>query len=337
MRSVMPELGAGKVLIVIPTLNEEAHIAQVLDGIAAFANRRDALVVVADGGSRDRTCEIVRARAARDPRVRLLDNPRRLQAAAVNLAVERFGDDHPWLLRLDAHSAYPPDFGDVLLAEAERTGADSVVVSMEAQGDAFLQRIIADAQNSRIGNGGSAHRLAGGGAWVDHGHHALMRTSAFRAVGGYDPTFSHNEDAELDRRLVAAGYRIWLTGKTRLIYFPRRQLQPLMRQYFNFGRGRARNLIKHGARPGLRQAVVAMLTPAVALVALSPLSAIFALPLLAWVLACLAGGAGIALQTRSAAGLLSGFVAGSMHMAWSVGFWRQWLAPRPAPSIAAAG
>ena len=35
MRSVMPELGAGKVLIVIPTLNEEAHIAQVLDGIKA--------------------------------------------------------------------------------------------------------------------------------------------------------------------------------------------------------------------------------------------------------------------------------------------------------------
>ena len=85
MRSVMPEPGAGKVLIVIPTLNEEAHIAQVLDGIAAFANRRDALVVVADGGSRDRTCEIVRARAARDPRVRLLDNPRRLQAAEARL------------------------------------------------------------------------------------------------------------------------------------------------------------------------------------------------------------------------------------------------------------
>ena len=113
-----------------------------------------------------------RARAARDDRVRLIDNPRRLQAAAVNLAVERFGDDHPWLLRLDAHSAYPPDFGDVLLAEGRRTGADSVVVSMHAQGQGFLQRAIAEAQNSRLGNGGSAHRLAGGGAWVDHGHHA---------------------------------------------------------------------------------------------------------------------------------------------------------------------
>ena len=53
-------------------------------------------------------------------------------------------------------------------------------------------------------------------------------------------------------------------------------------------------------------------------------------------LACLAGGAGIAVQTGRAAGILSGFVAGSMHMAWSVGFWRQWLAPRRAPAMAAA-
>src|SRR5690606_34917101 len=133
--------------------------------------------------------------------------------------VERFGNGAEWLLRLDAHSAYPADYGDLLLAEARRMEADSVVVSMHAEGDGFLQRVIAEAQNSRIGNGGSAHRLAGQGAWVEHGHHALMRIRAFRAVGGYDESFSHNEDAELDRRLIAAGHRIWLTGRTRLIYF----------------------------------------------------------------------------------------------------------------------
>ena len=66
----MPDPRAIKVLVVIPTLNEEAHIAQVLDGIAGFAARHDALVVVADGGSGDRTCEIVRARAVRDDRDR---------------------------------------------------------------------------------------------------------------------------------------------------------------------------------------------------------------------------------------------------------------------------
>lgn len=320
---------AGRVLIVIPTLNEAAHIADVLDAILPFAGRVDARIVVADGGSADATAAIVREHALRHPRIVLLDNPARLQAAAVNRAARAYGDGCEWLLRLDAHSAYPPDYGDALLAEAAETGADSVVVSMQARGEQGLQRLIADAQNSRIGNGGSAHRLAGRGAWVDHGHHALMRIAAFRAVGGYDERFSHNEDAELDHRLRAAGYRIRLTGRTALGYFPRKRLAPLMRQYFNFGRGRARNLAKHGARPALRQAAVAMLAPALLLTLLVPLSRVFALPLVVWLLACLAGGLMIAWSTRNPAGVLSGFIAGLMHLAWSAGYWRERLAPPP--------
>ncbi len=328
----MPLSAAPRVLIVIPALNEAAHIGGVLDFAVAFAERADGLVVVADGGSTDRTRDIVQARAAGHRRVRLLDNPARLQAAGVNLAVAHHGDGVEWLLRLDAHSAYPADYGDVLLAEAQRTGADSVVVSMYAWGLNFLQRVIARAQNSRLGNGGSAHRRAGDGAWVDHGHHALMRIAAFRGAGGYDEGFSHNEDAEFDRRLTAAGRRIWLTGQTRLTYFPRARLGPLVRQYYNFGRGRAKNLLKHKARPGARQTVVAMLAPAAALALLAPLSALFVLPLVMWLMACLVGGMAIALRTRHPEGLLAGLVAGVMHMAWSAGFWRQWLARRSATS-----
>lgn len=316
-------------LIVIPTLNEAQHIAGVLASVLAFPAARDALIVVADGGSTDGTQAIVIRIADEEPRVRLMDNPQRLQAAAVNRAVEQYGYDYEWLLRLDAHSAYPADFADVVLNEARQHEADSVVVSMVAKGQGFWQHAIALAQNSRLGNGGSAHRLDGSGKWVDHGHHALMRMAAFRAVGGYDPDFSHNEDAELDHRLRGAGFRIWLTQRTRLTYFPRRTMSSLWRQYQAFGRGRRRNLTKHGMRPATRQAVVAALAPALACAVLTPFSAIFALPLLCWVAGCLVGGVAIAVSERHPAGLVAGFFAGIMHLAWSAGYWQEWISARP--------
>jgi succinoglycan biosynthesis protein ExoA len=310
-------MSAAAVLIVIPTLNEAAHIGAVIDGLLPFATRSGARIVVADGGSTDGTQDIVAIR----PSVTLLHNPARLQAAAVNLAVERFGGDADWLIRIDAHAEYPADFCDVLLDEAALTGADSVVVGMNAVGQGVWQAAIAAAQNSRFGNGGAAHRMAPVGRFVDHGHHALMRIATFRAVGGYDPAFSHNEDAELDRRLRAAGARIWLTAATRITYFPRRSLGALVRQYFRFGRGRAQNILKHRSRPGLRQMVVIALAPALALAVLTPLHGVFAIPLLIWALACMAAGMMIARVTGDLRGLLAGVAAGMMHAAWSAGFW----------------
>jgi GT2 family glycosyltransferase len=314
---------AGPVLVVIPALNEASHIGDVLKDLIPFAMRTGSSIVVADGGSTDGTQEVVRQMARDAPMIRLIDNPRRLQSAGINLAVQTFGDAAEWLLRIDAHSSYPLDYGDRLLAEAKRTGADSVVVSMNAVGASRLQRLIAMAQNSRLGNGGAAHRNSASGAWVDHGHHALMRISAFRAVGGYDESFSHNEDAELDHRLRAKGHRIWLTAETGLDYFPRGTVAGLLQQYFRFGRGRARNVLKHRAGLGPRQAAVAALGPLVLLAPLAPLHPVFALPLIAWLLVCIGGGIAIAVERRNPRALLSGFLAGAMHLSWSIGFWVQ--------------
>lgn len=309
------------VLIVIPTLNEEKHIEDVVLIAMTAARAVDGQVVVADGGSIDATCDIVGALAQKHPRLSLIDNPGRYQSAAINRAVETHGAGQNWLIRLDAHAGYPSDFIKVLLEEAEAHDADSVVVTMFAEGQSWLQRIIADAQNSRFGNGASAHRNSTQGKWVDHGHHALMRLSAFRDVGGYDAQFSHNEDAELDYRLARSGYRIWLTGRTHMTYFPRSDLSGLVRQYFHFGRGRRRNLAKHRQRPATRQVVVALLAPALSLVTLSGVSPVFALPFYFWIVACLGAGVLISRDTGRTDALLAGPIAGVMQLAWSAGFW----------------
>ncbi|WP_299885227.1 glycosyltransferase [uncultured Ruegeria sp.] len=320
------------VLIVIPTFNEAEHIAGVVDGLTVFLKRRreqaaHTRLVIADGGSTDGTQDIVRDKIAALPHydIRLLDNPARYQSAGVNAACARYGEGMDWLVRLDAHSDYPVDYIDILLAEAGRTKAASVVVPMHAVGATLIQHAIAVTQNARLGNGGSAHRTGGFGRFVDHGHHALMRLDAFRSVGGYDPRFSHNEDAELDRRLTQSGHRIWLTSNTRLEYFPRSTITALFRQYFNFGGGRARTMLKHRQMPRLRQAAMIGIAPLLGLAALAPIAPIFALPAVIWISACLISGATFAATKLEGSALGAGPIAIVMHLGWSAGFWKQLL------------
>jgi succinoglycan biosynthesis protein ExoA len=311
-------------LVVVPCLNEARHIEGVLSQIFSDSQVGRMLVVVADGGSTDGTVEIVRRLAAARTDLVLLPNEKRLQSAAINLAVATHGAAMTWLARVDAHAEYPQDYVSRLIAVGEEMGADSVTTSMTARGETCFQAAAAAAQNSKLGTGGSAHRAGTRSAWVDHGHHALMRIEAFRSVGGYDETFSHNEDAELDLRLAAGGYRIWLTTEVAIDYFPRATAAALFRQYRNYGAGRARTVRLHRTPLKVRQMLPLAVAPAAGLALAAPLFWPLALPALVWVAVCLAYGATLGPRCAS----LAGWPAMVMHFGWSLGFLRQWLLRR---------
>ncbi|MBV9741014.1 MAG: glycosyltransferase family 2 protein [Hyphomicrobiales bacterium] len=311
------------VLVAIPCFNEEEHIADILENLLAEGDEIRVRIVVADGGSTDRTRAIVEKFANEDGRVLLLDNPRRVQSVAVNEVVRVHGQDARFLLRVDAHAEYPRCYCEHLLAVRAATDADSVVVSMHTKGKSCFQRAAAAAQNSLLGNGGSSHRNTTRDRWVDHGHHALMTLAAFKAVGGYDESFSHNEDAELDARLTEQGYRIFLTGEVPIVYYPRRNPVALFRQYFNIGRGRARNLLKHRRGAKLRHFVLAVVAPAILLLLLAPFVRAFALPALAWSLLCIGYGITLGVRLADPCAAASGLAAMMTQAGWSFGFWAE--------------
>ncbi len=317
-----------RTLIVVPCLNEADHLPGLITHLLADAGRDD-LIVIADGGSQDGSQAIAAAFCESDGRVRLEPNPARLQSSGLNLAVLRHGGDRDFLVRIDAHAGYPRDFVRRLIMAANKTGADSVVVPMRTVGRGCFQIAAATAQNSRIGAGGSAHRIGGASGWIDHGHHALMRLEAFRRIGGYDPSFSHNEDAEYDHRLNRVGGRVWFQSDLAIDYFPRSHPAALFRQYVNHGRGRARTALKHRMPLKPRQLAPALVAPAVAagLAALGvssashPLVLILAAPALLWAAVCVAGGALAARRSQAPrCGYLAGAAAMVMHFGWSCGF-----------------
>lgn len=322
VRSAVPA-PSESVLAVVPVLNESSTIARLIAQLLHNSGAHDMLVAVADGGSTDGTREIVAAIAAREPRVKLVDNTARLQSAGVNLAVRGYGEGRRWLVRVDAHAEYPDDYVQRLIGEAYRMGAASVVVAMTSHGERGFQRAAAIVQNSVLGAGGSPHRRGGEAGFVDHGHHALFDMQRFVAVGGYDETVSHNEDAEFDIRLARAGGRIWLTRAVAVTYFPRDNAEALFRQYLNYGRGRAATILRHRLRPKLRQMLPACVAPSLVAIYFSPWIPLASVPALVWATLSILFGAVLGLRKGglSAAGV--GLTAMLIHAAWSAGFWSE--------------
>lgn len=241
-----------RVVVVVPTLNEAANIRACLISLRKGAPGTP--IWVYDGGSRDGTPSIVKELSEICPDIHLLRNPRRVQAAAINLAAMRARKQgFEVLVRADAHALYPANFAAKLLSTMHKSGAASVVVPMISRGEGEWQKAAADLFNSRLGHGGAGHRGLGKSGYVRHGHHAAFDLAVFEQLGGYDVSFVANEDAEFDHRLHKAGHRIYQEAGAAITYLPRVSPYGLWRQMIRNGWYRARNLAIHRTPPKPRQ------------------------------------------------------------------------------------
>jgi succinoglycan biosynthesis protein ExoA len=310
------------ILVGVPALDEERHIAACLRSLMAGPPEMRAVrIVVADGGSRDATRRIVAGLAAEFPNIELIDNPGRVQSAALNRIVETCaGPGHRVLVRCDAHAVYPPGYVLRVAASLAARGAAALAVPMDAVGERGFQRAAAWAVDTLLGSGGAPHRGGRRSGWVDHGHHAGIRLDWFRRVGGYDPGFSHNEDAEFDHRLARAGGRIWLDAGLRVAYPMRTTPAALARQYWRYGRGRARTVLKHRLRPRLRQVAPVVAVAGLSLGVLAPLHPAFLVPAAGYLALVAAASLWTALRLGSPCGLWAGPALAAMHLPWGAGF-----------------
>jgi succinoglycan biosynthesis protein ExoA len=97
-----------------------------------------------------------------------------------------------------------------------------------------------------------------------------FRRRVFETVGLYDPRAVTNEDAELNQRLLDSGGRVYLSRNIVVHYHPRDSFDAVARQYFRYGRGRARTFLKHGRLRAVRPALPFLMMVTALLLVLAP-------------------------------------------------------------------
>jgi glycosyltransferase involved in cell wall biosynthesis len=309
------------VSIIVPCYNEERTIGLLLE------------VVLADGGSTDRTLAVAHAFAEQHPglRVRVVENPARAIPAALNRAFEAARGEV--IIRLDAHSIPQPDYVEQCLRVLKETAAANVggVWEIHPSAPTWIARSIAAAASHRLGAGDARYRTSGAAGEVDTVPFGAYPRAWLDRIGPYDESLLTNEDYEYNVRLRQAGGKIWFDPSIRSIYFARATLGDLARQYARYGYWKARMLRRYPGTLRWRQA----LPPAFVLATVVLAAAAAWLPLARWLLglqwAIYAGGllaAGVeqACQRRDPA-LAAGMplALAVMHLAWGSAFWWGWL------------
>ncbi len=232
------------VTLIVPTRNEEQHIDRCLEALTAQMYPAHRLtVMVVDGQSTDRTREVVGRWMERDPRVRLLDNPRRVMPAGLNVGIQAATTDLVGVI--SGHSAVDPDYVDHTVTLLQDSGAASVGGRIERVATTAWQRAIAAATSSPIGVGDSRHNYSTRGQWVETVFPGMWRRSLFDEIGLFDPDMVANEDNELSYRIRRSGGRIRYDPSIVVRYIPRGSLRQLFKQYHSYGFGKVRVWRKH--------------------------------------------------------------------------------------------
>jgi succinoglycan biosynthesis protein ExoA len=243
----MPEERAGEpkptVSVLVPTLNEERHIEGTIERLRAQRFDGELEFLVIDGGSEDSTVALLERIARDEPRLRVLHNPRREVPAALNIGLRSARGE--FVARMDAHTVYPPHYIAAGVARLEQGGVDWVSGAQIAEGIDPGSRRVALALSARMGFGGARFRTITDEFDSDAGFTGILRRTTLLERGGWNEAWPVNEDGELAARVLKAGGRIVCIPAMAARYVPRNSLRALAKQYFRYGRYRAKTCGAH--------------------------------------------------------------------------------------------
>lgn len=226
-----------EVAVIIPTLNEEKFIASCLDSVINQSFPfKEMDVIVVDGGSNDKTQEIVNDYHAKYANIRFVHNPGRIQSIAFNIGVKE--STAPYIVRLDAHAMYNKDYVEKCikgLKEDEARGNVGGRCIILPFNDTLWAKSNAILNSSRFGIGGSAFRVGMEPNNVDSVPFGAFPRSVYERIGGMREDLPRGEDNEYNSRIRKAGYRVYFDPEIVSSYYARPTLKASCKQMYANG------------------------------------------------------------------------------------------------------
>ena len=199
------------VSVLVPVLNEEQHIEATVAAMQAQRFEGTFELLFADGRSEDRTREILLRLAESDPRIRVLDNPRRGTASGLNVCLGAARGE--FVARMDAHTYYEDRYLEAGVQRIRSGDTDWVSGPAVPIPTGPVSRAVTLALGSWLGRGGSRKwsedAQAGGERELDTGvFGGVWRREVVLAIGGWDERWPVNQDSEMAARFLDRGARL---------------------------------------------------------------------------------------------------------------------------------
>ncbi len=200
------------VTVITPAYNVGPWIGEAIDSVLSQTESRFEYVVV-DDGSTDDTAEVVRSRAALDPRIRLLSVPNGGSGAARNLALAQSSAE--FVAFLDGDDRWHPDFLRHMLAVIHRAPREVGIVYCHTR--VMLESGQVVALRWQPAGRCDLDRLLVENNPPHNGSSLLVRRSCFDEVGVFDTTLASAVDFEMWLRIATSSTTPLLWGTRRYL------------------------------------------------------------------------------------------------------------------------
>ena len=231
------------VSVIIPTYNEQNYIDKTIDSLLNNNYPQKLVeIIIVDGGSSDKTINIVRDKIKNNNNVKIYNNPNKIQSSGLNLGIKKSNGDI--IIRADAHALYEQDYIEKSVNLLINSNYQNVGPFQKSIGENLVSNSIAIAMSSFIGMGNAKYRLSDNyiekvksvwlGAWWK---------KTLIEINGFDEELAISEDFDLNYRLRKEGGEVVASNSIKASYIVRKSVFQLFNQFFKYGLWKSKFLL----------------------------------------------------------------------------------------------